>query len=71
MIKDIKTGKIRVTGKFREEHGKAFGQAGYNLRNPFSSEKALLQASIDTLDDDACDALANAMGLLPDNEKTG
>ena len=68
LLKDTQTGKLRATRSFRDQYQSTFGRAGHDLRKSFRDEKALLHATIDTLDDDACDALASALGLIKENQ---
>ena len=64
LLRDTQTGKLRATRTFRDQYQSTFGQAGHDLSTSFANDKALLHAAIDTLDDDACDALAEALGLI-------
>ena len=64
LLKDTRTGTLRATRAFRDAHQSTFGRAGHDLSTSFVNDKALLHAAIDTLDDDACDALAEALGLI-------
>jgi len=69
LLKDADTGRIRATRHFIEAYGYDFFRVGYDLNKPFRDEKAFLHATIDTLGDEACDALAVALGLIgEDNE---
>lgn len=68
LLKVIDTGRLRATRSFRDEYGATFGRAGHDLSQSFKDKKALIRATLDTLDDDACDALADALGLLKEEE---
>ncbi|KPK51126.1 MAG: hypothetical protein AMS22_11420 [Thiotrichales bacterium SG8_50] len=69
LLKDTLTGRLCATRAFREQYQSTFGRAGHDLSRPFANEKALIQATIDTLDDDACDALAEALDLIGEENK--
>lgn len=69
LIKDVDSGHIRATQHFRDKYGATFGRAGIDLSKSFENEKALLLATIDTLDDATCDALARELGLMNQDEK--
>lgn len=71
LLRDTHTGRLRATQSFRDHYSAAFGRVGIDLSKPIKNDRVLMQAAIDMMDDDACDALAEALGLMNKGEEGG
>ena len=69
-VKDIDSGKIRVTKKFREKHGPYYAARGIDLAKPFASEQALrsqiARMIVSQLTPEQVNVLVAALGPLDD-----
>ena len=70
-LKDLATGKVRVTRAFREEYQSLYDKHGVDLSKPFESEQALksavVRASIrEHVTPEQGDLIARVLGLIED-----
>jgi len=70
-LKDVNSGQVRVSRRFREKYQKLYGQHGVDLSQPFESETSLKKTLVsvtvrETLSEEEGTVLARALGLLKD-----